>query len=357
MRSKDPVKGLEARVEVVLEARGEEVVDSRLARVLEEVERRGSLLAACRAVGAPYSRTWEKITRAEKLLGGKLLEARRGGVGGGGAALTKLGRALLKRYAEAQAKVSVKTSMRGEAKVPELVVAGSHDPALELLIGGLRAEKAGMDIEVAWLGSAGGLAALMMGDAHVAGSHLLDPDTSRYNIPFLARYWLEGRVYVVRGYRRELGLVYRPETKVRGISDLLEGELRLVNRNPGSGTRVLLDHLLRQAALDEGIDPEDVSKKVKGYDREVRTHVEVAREVASGSADVGVAVRYAASLYGLGFTRLLWEWYDLVVLKSAMRREPVKRLLSALRSRRFRKNLERMKGYKVSVETGEIIYR
>jgi len=350
---------LAVRAEVFLEWKGEVILDSKLAKVLHEIEQRGSLLTACRVVGVPYARTWERLARIEEIFGKKLLEAKRGGLGGGGARLTELGKELLKLYLDAETKLGAPLRATPETKVarsmPDLAVMGSNDPALEVLIGILKAKKPDIDIEVSWLGSAGGLAALMMGDAHVAGVHLLDPMTGKYNLPFLSRYWLEDRAVIVRGYQRELGLAFRHDTNVSGISDLLNRNLRLVNRNPGSGTRTLLDHLLKQAALDKGIDPADVPRLVRNYDREVKTHFEVAKEIATGAADVGMTVRYAAELYGLRFMRIVWEWYDLAVLKEAMRRETVRELIKLLTSKEFMQAIRRMKGYRTTSETGKIV--
>ncbi|MCS7136552.1 MAG: substrate-binding domain-containing protein [Nitrososphaerota archaeon] len=350
---------LTIRAEVFLEWKGEIILDSKLAKVLREVEQRGSLLTACRTVGVPYARTWERLAKVEDMFGERLLEAKRGGPGGGGAKLTKLGKELIKLYLDAEAKLgdSFRTTSETSVmkKMPDLAVMGSNDPALDVLIGIFRTKKPDLDVEISWLGSAGGLAALMIGDAHIAGVHLLDPVTGKYNVPFLSRYWLEGRAVVVRGYQRELGLAFRPDTKVSGISDLLDRKLKLVNRNPGSGTRILLDHLLKQAALDRGIDPADVPRLVKNYDREVKTHVEVAKEIATGAADVGITVRYAAELYGLQFMRLVWEWYDLAVLKEVMRRETVREFLNLLTSKDFIQAIKRMRGYRITSETGNIV--
>jgi molybdate transport repressor ModE-like protein len=353
------LQDLAVRAEVFLEWKGEIILDSKLAKVLYEIEQRGSLLAACRVVGVPYARTWERLARVEEIFGKKLFEAKRGGPGGGGARLTELGKELLKLYLNAEAKLGTPSRSIAETKVtksmPDLAVMGSNDPALEVLIGILKAKKPSLDVEVSWLGSAGGLAALMMGDAHVAGVHLLDPVTGKYNVPFLSRYWLEDKAVIVRGYQRELGLAFRHDTDVSGISDLLDRNLRLVNRNPGSGTRTLLDHLLRQAALDRGIDPADVPRLVRNYDREVKTHFEVAKEIATGAADVGMTVRYAAELYGLQFMRLVWEWYDLAILKEAMRRETIRELIKLLTSKEFMQAIKRMKGYRTTSETGKVM--
>lgn len=343
----------------MLEYKGEVILDPKMAKILEEVEKRGSLLAACKVVGASYSRVWERLSDLEEILGGKVLEVRRGGRGGGGARLTPLGKALLKRYMQERAKLERRrielTGKRREVP-PDFLIVGSHDPALEALLERVKSSNPDLDIERVWLGSAGGLAALMLEQADAAGSHLLDPETGRYNIPYLSRYWLDGKVVVIRGYQREIGLVHRPDTRIEGLGDLLEGKVRLVNRNPGSGTRILLDYLLRQQALDQGIDPLKATKRVKGYQTEVRTHVGVAKKVASGEADVGVAIRYVAEQFGLAFKRLAWEWYDLIVRKQSFKKQAAQELIGIIRSKELAEMLANMPGYRVTEETGRVIY-
>lgn len=353
----DLTSELEAKVEIVLEMRGQPLMDGRLARVLEGVQSHGSLLAACRAGGVAYSRAWEAIAKAEGILGGKMLEARKGGRSRGGAHLTSLGKSVLERYLEAEVAVKEKSpsSKVGKVLPPDLAVMGSHDIGLEVLVEMVKEKHPKLDVEVAWLGSSGGLASLMMGEADVAGVHLLDPETGKYNKPFLPRYWLEDKTLVIRGYGRRVGLLHRRNAAVEGVGDLLTKGFSLVNRRVGSGCRVLLDHLLRQAAGTLGIDSLEVGRRVKGYGWEVSTHLEVARAVAEGKGDVGVAIQYAAELYGLAFTPLTWEQFDFVILKDRSAKDGVGAFTEALRSKRFRKAVGQLPGYRVESSIGEPI--
>ncbi len=350
---------LRPRVTLVLEYRGEAVIDDRMAKILEEIERRGSLLSACKSVGASYSRVWERISDLEGVLGKRIIEVRRGGPGGGGARLTRFGKALLRLYAEEAARV------RGGSRVgplgrsvmtpPDFLLMGSHDPALDILLSRVRESSPDVEFRREWLGSAGGLAALMLDYADAAGTHLLDPETGRYNVPYVSRYWLEDRVTLIRGYQREIGLVFRRGEEL-GLEDLLEGRAKLVNRNPGSGSRVLLDYLLRRAALDAGVDPSEIPRRVRGYRMEVRTHIGVARKVASGDADVGVAIRYVAEKFGLGFRRLAWEWYDLAVRRDSMKKPAAREIVRMLRSGEVGEIVGGLPGYRVTPDTGRQIY-
>ncbi|MDK2463722.1 MAG: substrate-binding domain-containing protein [Candidatus Korarchaeota archaeon] len=350
---------LRTRVALVLEYRGEVVLDDRLAKILEEVERRGSLLSACKSVGASYSRIWERISDLESLLGKRMLEVRRGGPGGGGARLTRFGKALLRIYVEERAKV------RGGSRVgplgrslmtpPDFLLLGSHDPALDVILSEVRESAPDIELRREWLGSAGGLAALMLEYADAAGTHLLDPETGRYNVPYIPRYWLEDRVVMIRGYQREIGLVFRRGEEY-GLRDILAGRAKLVNRNPGSGSRILLDYLLKRAALDEGADPAEIPKRVKGYQLEVRTHVGVARKVSSGDADVGVAIRYVAERFGLGFRRLAWEWYDLAIRRDSLRKPAAQEILKLFRSGEVGEIISAMPGYRLTPDSGRQIY-
>ncbi len=347
------LENLEVRVEVFLEHKGSIVMDAALARVLIEVERKGSLLAACRQLGLTYSRIWDRIARVEKLTGTKLLQLVRGGRGGGGAILTREAKKLLDYYLKV-AKLRMKEG--GTFRPPDLMVSGSHDPLLEVMVGSLRRLRPEAEILVSWVGSAGGLASLMLGDADVVGSHLLHGETGEYNIPFLDRFWLRGKVYVIRGYKREVGFVFRPDTIFSSEADILNGKLKIVNRNVGSGTRIIIDSLLQQAASKLGID-EPIEKIVRGYRHQVKTHIDVARSVAQGKADIGVALRYVAEMYGLEFKTICWEWYDLVVLKERYDKRLVKALIDLLRSDEIRRKEYRMKGYRFTEESGTVIYQ
>ncbi len=347
---------LRARATVVLELDGSVVLDERSAKLLLLVDKRGSILAASKALGMPYSRAWEAIARIERLLGARIVESKRGGRGGGGARLTEAGRKLLDIYVEEYWRLLGKPLEAPEAGVeaPELVYAGSHDLLLERILGELR-RKGYSHVEAAWIGSSGGLASLMLGEADVAGVHLYDPATGKYNEPFLDRYWLRDKVVLVRGYDRELGFAHRG-----GIQDplaaLLEGKARLINRCLGSGTRVYLDHLIERKAREMSIDPEEAKKRVKGYETEARTHIEVARAIALGEADVGLTTRWAAAQYGLEFTPVTWERFDYAVPLTRLDKASVKAFLEALKPENLEKLAAELPGYRVPRDAGSMIH-
>lgn len=343
-------KEVSARYEALLEYKGSVVVNHKLARILEVVDKSGSLLAAARSLNIPYSRVWEAIARSERVIGKKLIETKRGGEGGGGARLTSTARFLLSKYLEAEDKLKkcigydLPRSKRAERE-PDLVIAYSHDPLLEVLIEKLKSE--GFDVEYACLGSGLALAALSLGEVYVAGLHLYDSSSDTYNTPYLERYWLGGMVEVLGGYWRELVFAFKPGLKPESVDatlkGLLSGELTLVNRNRGSGTRIYLDYLLssRVKSIQEHIS------KIKGYSIEYSTHLEAAKAVAYGRGDVALVLRYAAEIYGLPYTHVAWEKYEYIALKSKLNKRGVKFLKENLEAKWFKQVLEKAPGYSI----------
>jgi len=197
--------------------------------------------------------------------------------------------------------------LRGVGEIERTIVAtGSHDLVLDLAASTLRERDPRLTLASSNVGSLGGLTALRDGLCHVAGSHLLDPETGEYTLPYLPRL-LPGRdVSIVRLVHREQGLIVAAgnPTGTTSIEDVAERGLRYVNRQRGAGTRVLLDHEL---AL-RGISPE----AIVGYEREEHTHLAVAAAVAAGRADCGLGVLAAARAFGLDFVPVAKEPYDLV---------------------------------------------
>ena len=352
--SEDLLVKLKAKATLVLEKNGDVVVDERTATLLALIDRFGSILAAARALGLAYSRAWDAIARIERNLGVKIVEVKRGGRGGGGAKLTSEGKRLLELYAEEYMKNLRKPLLVPSLgfKVPALVYAGSHDLLVERIFGSLRDESL-ENIEMAWVGSSGGLALLMLGEADIAGVHLYDPSTERYNTPYLSRYWLEDKVVMVRGYDREVGFAMRSYVD-DPLEGLLRGELRLVNRNIGSGTRVLLDYLLERKAIEKNLGIEEV-KKVKGYNVEVKTHMDVVKAIAQGEADVGLTTYWAAKQYGLKFKHVTWERFDFIITRSSLERNEVKRFISFLSTDKIREIAEAIGGYIIPSDSGKII--
>jgi putative molybdopterin biosynthesis protein len=188
------------------------------------------------------------------------------------------------------------------------------------------------------VGSLGGLVALRDGLCHLSGSHLLDPETGEYTVPYLTRMLGHGGalsdVIVVRLVHREQGLIVAAGNplEITGIEDLSRLGLRYVNRQCGAGTRALLDHELRR----RGIDPGDVV----GYQREAHTHLAVAAAVAAGRADAG-----------LDFVPVVREPYDLVVTQQAHDSDVLAPLWALLADEQFRASIDALDGYS-SAETG-----
>lgn len=228
-----------------------------------------------------------------------------------------------------------------------LLFHGSHDPALDVLWALAGRADPHLRVRPSSVGSLWGLVALERGDTQLAGAHLFDPDTGEYNVPWVRRVLAGRRVAMLRLAAREQGLMYRPghEGEYRSLGDLARPGVRFVNRQRGSGTRVLLDHHLRLAGVP--------AAAVRGYEREELTHSAVAAAVAGGAADVGLGTRSAARALGLGFLPVASEQYDLVALAPALEDGTVAPVVGALRSPEFRALLQASGGYDAS-RTGEI---
>lgn len=236
-------------------------------------------------------------------------------------------------------KVRVRLSRDRQAIEQEISVAGC-DPAIFLAGEHLRRQKDQTSV-VGWtMGSMAALRALQQGEVHVAGLHLFDASTGESNLPFLRRA-LKGAGYEVVTFATwEEGFLVRQGNpkSIRTVTDLAEPTVRLVNREEGAGARVLLDQRLRAA----GIEP----VQVKGYDRIVYSHFEVARAVAGHQADAGIGIRSAAQLFGLDFVPLQTARYDLVVPKRYLKSHPtLSNLFETIVSRPFRNEIEALGGY------------
>ncbi|HET7090388.1 MAG TPA: molybdopterin biosynthesis protein [Anaerolineae bacterium] len=223
-----------------------------------------------------------------------------------------------------------------------IVHIGSHDLTLDLLAQFL-AEKSGRRFVSANAGSLGGLIALRRGEAHLAGSHLLDPETGEYNISYVKQYLPGTPVSLVTLLRREQGLIVTKGNpkRIESLAHLARPDVRFVNRQRGAGTRVLLDYRLGQL----GIAPE----QVRGYEREEYTHLAVAAAVQSGVADCGLGVRAAARALDLDFVPVEWERYDLVIPDIYYESDLIKPLLDLLRSKGFPQAVAELPGYDPSL--------
>jgi putative molybdopterin biosynthesis protein len=229
----------------------------------------------------------------------------------------------------------------------DLTVMGSHCPGLDLLLE-LLFRKEGIRSKTANIGSLGGLGAVARGEADIAGIHLLDEESLKYNEPYVIKAGLPKGCFV-KGYRRLQGIMVKKGNpkRVRDLRDILRGDVIFVNRNRGSGTRVLTDHLLRAVAKEGGVDFAEIVRGIKGYRWEAKTHSAVATAVHQGRADVGVGVKSVAKAYGLDFIPIGYEEYDLVVNPESRDKVAVKAFLRYLRSEDLKKMLGRLPGYTI----------
>ena len=234
--------------------------------------------------------------------------------------------------------------LRSMDEVERTIVAiGSHDVSLDLLGSELRRKGTPVSLASANVGSLGGLMALSRGEAHLAGTHLLDEATGEYNLPFVKRHLKGQDVVVVNLVRRIQGLIVQPGNprSLTSLEDLARDSVTYVNRQHGSGTRVLLDYMLRQSGL-----PAD---RVRGYEREEYTHLAVAAAVAGGRADAGMGVLSAARALKMDFVPLADEQYDLVIPRAHYESELLAPLLELVRSDEFRDAVLALGGYDVSI--------
>ena len=230
--------------------------------------------------------------------------------------------------------------LRGEDEIAHtIVVIGSHDMVLDLAASMLRRSDPRDTLASSNVGSLAGLAALRDGLCHVAGSHLLDPDTGEYTISYIGQV-LPGRdVAVIRLVHREQGLIVAPGNPlgIAGIADLARPDLRYVNRQRGSGTRVLLDFELGRSGI--------AASSIAGYARQEYTHLAVAASVSAGRADAGLGVLAAARAFGLGFVPVAREPYDLVLDRARLEDPVLAPLWALLASGDFRAAVEQLGGY------------
>lgn len=222
-----------------------------------------------------------------------------------------------------------------------ILAIGSHDICLDLMAQYLAGR--GRRLSSANVGSQAGLIALRREEAHLAGSHLLDPQTGEYNLPYLPQYLPGVPVMVVALVGRQQGLLV-PKGNPKGIhslADLARPEITYVNRQRGAGTRVLLDYQLDLLAIEPS--------QIRGYNQEEFTHLAVAAAVSSGKADCGMGIAAAAQALELDFIPLFQERYDLIIPAVQYRAQLLQPLLELLEEAAFRKAVAAMPGYDTSI--------
>ena len=233
-----------------------------------------------------------------------------------------------------------------------IVIVGSHDNSLDVLANLLRSGHSGLTLSSSHVGSMGGLMAVKKGMCHLAGSHLLDTTDGTYNRSYIQRYlpelYADKQIRLVNLVFREQGLmVPKGNPKgIEGIEDLSRTDITLINRQAGSGTRILLDYRLQQI----GLNPGDIS----GYRNEEFTHMSVAVAVLSRTADTGLGIYAAARALDLDFIPVVTEQYDLVIPQAYFESPPVQALLEIIRGDEFRRQVESLGGYSTQ-QTGQVL--
>ena len=220
-----------------------------------------------------------------------------------------------------------------------LIITGSHDPLIDELSDMIKKENPGFSLTSSHVGSMGAITALRSNQAHLGFIHLLDTETGGYNSSYVKKYFPEGGVRLIKGIGRIQGLMVRKGNPL-GIStfaDITKG--RYVNRQLGSGTRILCDYLLKENSIDKST--------VDGYRNEEFTHTAVAALIASGNADCGLGIYSAAKMYDLDFIEICTEEYDILIDERAYDTEQVQTFLNMIKSEKFKERLKEMGGYKI----------
>lgn len=261
---------------------------------------------------------------------------------------TQVVRGFTEKYyaATAQAFTLNEIILPDNARPDTLLVLGSHDLALEILTRDQGHEPS--HLMALAVGSLNGLIALRQGNAHIASCHLLDAQSGEYNTSFVRHFFPDQPMLLVTLAHREQGLLVARGNphQVKGLQDLQRPGLRMINRNPGSGTRIWLD----QHLLQLGIQPENIL----GYAQEVRTHTAAAEIIARGSADLGIGLRAAASQHNLDFIPLFEERFDLVFSRELLSTPQLQPTLDRLQSRALRQQISQLAGYHTNQTGSEI---
>jgi len=253
-------------------------------------------------------------------------------------------------WIESNAKTGLKEAKaKGKKIVGALLAAGSNDPVLDVLQSCLRSTHPEFYIFSANTGSQAGLSALLAGYTDLAWTHLLDPASGEYNIPYVSTHLADVKPVVVNLFHRELGFLTAPGNPlhIKGFEDLLNPPIRLINRQPGSGTRVLLDYHLEKRGL-----PKDA---ILGYDRHVYTHYEVGLAIVSGEADVGIATMAVSHILGLPFIPITRECFDMVLTRETFFEKSLQAFMEVLNSSDFQRRVGKLGSYDFT-HASKIVY-
>ena len=318
-------------------------LDARMLPLVRAISKQASLQAAVKTLGLSYRSAWNLLGKCELLLGAPLIALQQGR----GATLTDLGAALLDADHAAQRAASALASTHA-VRLPQSAPTGESPLTLrirashDLVLARLReadAARGDLHLDVTFQGSLESLAEYARGEADAGGFHVPRGKAGERHRKAIARWLSPGRDSLVRFIEREQGVILPRGNpmRVRSLQDLARKHLRVINRQRGSGTRLLVDELLRQAAIEPAAIP--------GYESEEFTHLAVAATVAAGKADAAFGVRAAASQFDLDFLPLCMETYWFVISKRILRREAGLRFLKLLKSASLKAIVAGLPGY------------
>ncbi|NMB27257.1 MAG: molybdopterin biosynthesis protein [Tissierellia bacterium] len=242
---------------------------------------------------------------------------------------------------EAGSAIDVKL-LKPLSQIKETIVSiGSHDIIMDILGDMIK-------LTSGHVGSMGGILAMKRGECHISPIHLLDLETGEYNISYVKKYFPQEKMAIIKGVKRHQGFIVGKGNKknIKGFADLKREDVIYVNRQRGAGTRILLDYHLDK----EGIDISDV----KGYDREMTTHMAVATAVKTGSATTGLGIYSAAKALDLDFINVAFENYDFLVPQDLLEDERIKEFIEILKSDEFKEKVNSLGGYGFE-NTGKVI--
>ncbi|HEY2630677.1 MAG TPA: substrate-binding domain-containing protein [Usitatibacter sp.] len=316
---------------------------TQLLPLLAGIHETGSLALACGQAGASYRHGWGLVKQAGQVFGAPLVDS----VRGRGAKLTALGEKLL----WAEKRISARLSPTLESLATELEaeleraspnsrgvlrIHASHAFALTMLRDTLARRH--LPLEISYKGSSQSLASFHHGDCDIAGFHVPVGELEKRLLSQYARWLKSDANVLVNLVERRQGIIVAPDNpkNVISIADLARPGVRFVNRQEGSGTRLIFDHLMERAGV--------AGKRIRGYDQIEYTHAAVAAYIASGMADAGIGVETAARQFHLGFVPLMNERYFLIVRREALESPIVEKVLAVMRSKDFRMQLLRLQG-------------
>ncbi len=241
--------------------------------------------------------------------------------------------------------------IRSKREINNTVVCiGSHDNTLDVLSNHLKKKFPAYSLSSAHVGSMGGLMAIKKAEAHIGGSHLLDEKTGEYNVPYVQRFLKDVPLKLINLVYREQGLMIpkgNPKN-IKSLDDLRRGDIAFINRQPGSGTRLLTDKCLRDKEIDQ--------RNIKGYEKEEFTHMGIASAVVSGAADTGMGILTAAIALDLEFIPVAQERYDLIIREEHMGTPMMQALIDLITSDdEFKESVISLGGYDVR-DMGKVMY-